>query len=317
MIDQFGREIIYLRLSVTTQCNLNCLYCRPGGCPDSQPRRLLSASEIGRIVGCMAGLGIRKVRLTGGEPLLRRDLTAIIRAVLAAGAIEDLSMTTNAQGLAARAAGLREAGLQRINISLDSLRPDRFSRITGGGSLDQVLAGIDACAAVGLAPIKLNVVLIRGINDDEIADFIGLTRDRPLELRFIELMPMNELDSDPARMVTGSEILAAWPALQRLPVRQSGQVAEDFRLPGHLGTVGFIRPISHRFCPTCNRIRLTADGRIKPCLGDNGEVTLLDALNGSDDELRQVIADAIWHKPEGHQFAAGFRPLRGMDRTGG
>jgi cyclic pyranopterin phosphate synthase len=322
MLDQFHREINYLRLSITPRCNLNCLYCRPGGCPTGQGLEaesgLLTPVEIGLIVGAAADLGIRKVRLTGGEPLMRADLEDIIREVRRHPAIEDLSLTTNGQGLAERAAGLKAAGLSRINISLDSLQAERYREITGGGRLAPVLAGIDACLAVGLVPVKLNTVLVRGINDDEIDALIELTRTRPLALRFIELMPMNEIGRDPDRLVTGTEILARYPELERVPEAYAGQPAEDFRLPGYVGTVGFIRPISHRFCHTCNRIRVTSDGKLKPCLGDLGEVDLKAALaSGNPDTLRQLIHDTIYAKPEGHHFNADFKPKRGMDRTGG
>lgn len=322
MRDQYQRQINYLRLSITPRCNLNCFYCRPGQCPGGQSPAdepgLLTPAEIDRIIGATAELGISKVRLTGGEPLMRPDLEAIIQAVRRYPAIRDLSLTTNGQGLAERAASLKTAGLMRINISLDTLQAERYREITGGGRLDPVLAGIDACLAVGLTPVKLNTVLVRGINDDEIADLISLTRDRPLAVRFIELMPMNEVGQNPDRLVTGTEILARYPNLQQLPPAYAGQPSEDFQLPDHVGTVGFIRPISHRFCHACNRIRITADGRLKPCLGDRGEVDLRPALASADPSgLLNLIRDTIWAKPDGHHFNPEFKPLRGMDQTGG
>ena len=322
MLDQFGRRIEYLRLSLTPRCNLNCFYCRPGACPpDLSPEaipELLTPADCERIVRTGVRLGIRRVRLTGGEPLMRADLEEIIRLVRSIPGIEDISLTTNGQGLAERAAGLKSAGLDRVNISLDSLQPERFHRITGGGALDQVLAAIDACLAVGLTPLKLNTVLIRGVNDDEIADLIDLTRNRPLAVRFIELMPMNAVGRNDERLVSGTEILAAFPALQRLPTTDPSGPAENYRMPGYVGTVGLIRPISHRFCDSCNRIRITADGMLKPCLGDLGEVSLRAALaEPADDALFTVIQDAIFHKPVGHVFSDHFTPTRGMDRTGG
>lgn len=279
---------------------------------------LLTVAQIRQIVAAVTALGISKIRLTGGEPLMRPDLEAIIAAIRGEPAVTDLSLTTNGQGLAERAAALKAAGLMRINISLDSLQAGRYQQITGGGRLDPVLAGIDACLAAGLTPVKLNTVLVRGMNDDEIDDLISLTRDRPLTVRFIELMPMNEIGRDPDRLVTGTEILARYPQLQRMPPAYPGQPSEDFRLPGYLGTVGFIRPISHRFCQECNRIRITSDGRLKPCLGDLGEVDLRPALANSNPQvLQQLIHDTIWAKPEGHQFSSSFQPQRGMDQTGG
>ncbi len=322
MNDQYGRRITYLRLSITPKCNLNCVYCRPGSCPPGQGALnwpdLLTPAEFFRIVRVAADLGITKVRLTGGEPLMRPDLPEIIRLIRQIPQIEDLSMSTNGQGLAERVAELKQAGLHRVNLSLDSLRSDRFRQMTGGGVLSEVLAAIDACLTVGLMPVKVNTVLVRGINDDEIADLIALTRDRPIAVRFIELMPMNPIGQESGRLVTGAEILAAFPEMLRLPVADPGAPSEDYRLPGHQGTVGLIRPISHRFCTNCNRIRILSDGMLKPCLGDRGEVSLREALAFADDTpLRQIMAHALFHKPEGHGFSHEFTPSRGMDRTGG
>ena len=322
MYDQHGRQINYLRLSITPRCNLNCFYCRPGACPPNQGmhavKDLLTAAEFGRIARASATLGIRKIRLTGGEPLMRPDLEEIIRLIREIPEIEDLSMSTNGHGLAERAATLQQAGLMRVNLSLDSLQEERYRKITGGGILDQVLSAIDACLAVGLMPVKVNTVLVRGVNDDEIADLIDLTRNRPIAVRFIELMPMNQYDRNQERLITGSEILAAFPMLQRMPVEDPSAPSEDFKIPGCVGTVGLIRPISHRFCSSCNRIRITADGMLKPCLGDLKEVSLRDALaSGDDHALLTVMAQAIDTKPEGHSFNSTFSPTRSMDRTGG
>lgn len=321
MLDQYHREIEYLRLSLTPRCNLSCFYCRPGACPESPERtatELLTPAECERIVRAGASLGLCRVRLTGGEPLLRTDLEEIVSRVHAVLGITDLSLTTNGQGLAVRAAALKAAGLDRVNISLDSLKADRFRRITGGGALAEVLAAIDACLAVGLTPIKLNTVLVRGVNDDETGDLIALTRERPLAVRFIELMPMNDVGRNDSRVVSGAEVLAAFPALEREPLTEPSGPAEVYRIPGHAGTVGLIRPISHRFCSTCNRIRITADGMLKPCLGDLGEISLRAALAEPGDEaLLACMQDAIYSKPEGHTFGDCFKPTRGMDRTGG
>lgn len=317
MRDQFDREISYVRLSVTQRCNLRCIYCQPDACPESTDSRILSVADIRRLVFVLAGLGISKVRLTGGEPLLRRDLEAIIEAVSQTPGITDVSLTTNGQGLAERAASLKAAGLRRVNISLDSLSRDRYRSITGGGSLQEVLSGIDACLQCGLSPVKLNTVLVRGMNDDEIDSLIELTRDRALAVRFIELMPLNDLGRDPARRISGTDILATHPDLQKIPGQEPGQPSEDYQLPGYAGTVGFIRPISHRFCHYCNRIRITADGMLKPCLGDAGEVSLLEALTRDDNTLQELIRQTIFNKPEGHHFDSAFQPERGMNRTGG
>lgn len=322
MLDQFGRNINYLRLSITPRCNLNCIYCRPGHCPAGfdpfGQTRILSVDEIDRLVGVLVGLGIKKVRLTGGEPLLRDDLESIIRRIRQYPQITDLSLTTNGQDLAARAPSLKAAGLMRVNISLDSLRADRFAEITGSGSLQRALAGIDASLAYGLHPVKLNTVLMRGINDDELDQLFELTRERPLALRLIELMPMNETAAERERLVTGTEILARYPQLVRVADSYSGQPAEDYRLPGHAGTIGLIRPISHRFCQICNRVRITADGKIKGCLGQNDEFNLLPWLDQPDNALLAgFLRTAITAKPAGHRFEEQRPPERGMDRTGG
>ncbi|NCC76374.1 MAG: GTP 3',8-cyclase MoaA, partial [Clostridia bacterium] len=320
--DQFGRSITYLRLSITPRCNLNCIYCRPGHCPAGYDpfaqTRILTVAEIDRLVRVLARLGIQKIRLTGGEPLLRPDLEEIIRQIRCHPEITDLSLTTNGQDLAERAAALKDAGLMRVNISLDSLRADRFEKITGNGSLERALAGIDASLAVGLHPVKLNTVLMRGVNDDELDQLFDLTFDRPLALRLIELMPMNQAAAASEHLVTGTEILQRYPQLERVADSYPGQPAEDYRLPGHIGTIGLIRPISHKFCHICNRVRITADGKVKGCLGQDDEYDLLPWLDQPDDALLvQALAAAILAKPPSHQFEARQVPGRGMDRTGG
>jgi cyclic pyranopterin phosphate synthase len=322
LIDQFGREINYLRLSLTPRCNLNCIYCRPGHCPPgfdpSAQAQLMTPAEIDRLVGVLASIGISKIRLTGGEPLIRDDLEEIISRIRRHPEIKDLSLTTNGQDLAPRAAALKAAGLMRINISLDSLQKDRFEKITGNGSLQRALDGIDASLAAGLDPVKLNTVLMRGINDDELDALFELTRTRPLALRLIELMPMNQESADPERLITGTEILARYPQLTRVADSYPGQPSEDYRLPGHVGTIGLIRPLSHRFCSTCNRIRITADGKIKGCLGKDDETNLRPFFAQQDDQtMREFIAASIYAKPLGHHFELAQTPVRGMDRTGG
>lgn len=320
MRDQYGREITYLRLSITPRCNLNCIYCRPGHCPSGfdpyAQAQVLTPGEIERLVATLVQLGISKVRLTGGEPLIRDDLEEIIQRIRRFPEIRDLSLTTNGQALAARAQALKDAGLMRINISLDSLRESTFSEITGNGSLQRVLDGIDASLAAGLHPVKLNTVLMRGINDDELDNLFDLTRERPLALRLIELMPMNETSAEQERLVTGTEILARYPALQRIADSYPGQPAEDYRLPGYRGTIGLIRPISHRFCHDCNRVRITADGKLKGCLGKDDETDLRPYFN-DEAALRNFLAEAIFNKPLGHHFELKQTPQRSMDRTGG
>jgi len=264
----------------------------------------------------MTQLGVNKIRLTGGEPMLRKDLIEIVTLLASIPGVEELAMTTNAQHLPGKAASLRAAGLTRLNISMDSLRADRYRELTGG-ELAPVLAGIDEAIQAGLLPLKLNAVLLKGINDDEIDDFIALTKDRPLDVRFIELMPMNAL-GDMSRRVPPEEILKARPYLKPLPPRYVGQPAEEYIVEGHMGRVGLISPVSHKFCGNCNRVRVTSDGTPRPCLGDNREVSLREALREEGDEaLVKAIRGAIYGKPEGHTFEEGFKPNRGMDRIGG
>jgi cyclic pyranopterin phosphate synthase len=314
MKDRLGRNIQYLRLSLTERCNLNCIYCRDG--TEFPGETELSPGEIDMILRCMVSLGINKVRLTGGEPLLRRDLEEIIGLLKGHEAIQDICMTTNAQGLASRAAALKEAGLKRLNISLDSLRPDRYRDITGGGDLREVLDGINTAIRCGLEPVELNCVAIRGKNDDEIDDFISLAREKPVHVRFIELMPMGGSLHKNSR-ISSWEILRAHGELRRMPPAYEGKPEERYTGPGFAGTVGFISPVSRRFCDTCNRIRITGDGKLRPCLGDNTEWDLKEAMSRGDGALRSIIEAAIFNKPRGHHFKEKFVPKKTMSRIGG
>ena len=316
MTDQYGRDIRYLRLSVTERCTLRCAYCRAeeGLCPKQAE---LSAESFVRIVRVMASLGVNKVRVTGGEPLLRRDLSALLRDIRGIEGIEELNLTTNAQQLPGQASALKAAGLDRLNISIDSLRAARYAEMTGGGSLGAVLCGIEEALVAGFAPVKLNVVLLRGVNDDEVDDFIALTKERPIDVRFIELMPFG-IGGDDDRRVTGAELRAARPRLTPVEKRYESQPSDDYRMPGHVGRVCFIDAVTRRFCASCNRIRLMSDGRLRPCLGQDTEVSLLDALAAKDDEgLRERIRRAIYEKPAAHGFDGGFSSGRDMSRIGG
>lgn len=315
MKDHLGRSIEYLRLSLTERCTLRCTYCRKaeGHCPKAQE---LSAQEFARIARVMAELGVNKIRLTGGEPMLRKDLIEIIFLLHEIPGIEELAMTTNAQHLPGMAGKLKAAGLTRLNISLDSLRPERYREMTGG-DIAPVLAGIEESLQAGLLPLKLNAVLLRGVNDDEIDDFIALTKDKPVDVRFIELMPMNA-EGDMSRRVPPEDILGPRPWLKPLPPRYAGQPAEEFAVDGYRGRVGLISPVSHKFCGNCNRVRVMSDGMLRPCLGYNREVSLKEALSEStDDALLRVIREAIYGKPVGHTFGEGFTPSKSMDRIGG
>ena len=316
MNDRFGRTISYLRLSLTERCTLKCAYCRAGEgiCPKKGE---LTREEFLRIVRAFATVGVKKVRLTGGEPMLRRDLLSIIAGIRAIPEIEEITMTTNGQHLPGQSRALREAGLNRLNISADSLQPDRYTKITGGGSLERVLTGIEEAFVAGFETMKLNVVLLRGENDDETGDFIALTKDRNLTVRFIEYMPLGETDKADLR-VTGAEILQKHPALAPVAPSYPGQPARDYQMPGYVGKVGLIDPMSHRFCADCNRVRVMSDGFLRTCLGSNAEFSLKEALEQEgDDALHAIIAHAIAQKPETHCFDAGFSAQKTMSRIGG
>ncbi len=315
MIDQFGRNIHYLRLSVTERCNLRCTYCRAdeGICPKAEE---LSAEQFAQIVKAFAILGVDKVRLTGGEPLLRRDILEIITRVKSTTGIADLSMTTNAHRLVGQAAILKKAGLDRVNISLDSLNAEVFRQMTGG-SLAQVLAGIDEAIAAGLTPVKINVVLVRNQNNAEIDDFIALTRTKPVDVRFIELMPLGELGREDANRLSNAEIISARPYLQPLAPRYPGQPSVDYAIAGHLGRVGFISPYSKKFCADCNRIRVMSDGKVRSCLGFDREVSLLEPLHQGEAALLETLKAAMFNKPLAHEFEQSHSHGKNMRRIGG
>lgn len=316
MNDRFGRTITYLRLSLTERCTLKCAYCRAGEgiCPKKSE---LTKEEFLRIVNAFAKVGVTKVRLTGGEPMLRRDLLPIISGIRAIPQIKEITMTTNGQHLPGMSLALKEAGLNRLNISLDSLKPERYKAITGGGELSRVLTGIEESRAAGFSPVKLNVVLLRGQNDDETGDFIELTKHSDTHVRFIEYMPLGETDHASLR-ITGAELLEKHPQLNAVEPLYRGQPARDYQIPGYLGRVGFIDPLTHRFCADCNRMRIMSDGMLRPCLGANEEFSLKEALEQQSDKmLDEIIARAILQKPETHCFDAGFSAEKTMSRIGG
>ena len=318
MKDAFQREITYLRISLTDLCNLRCAYCMP---PEGVEKRdhcqILSLEEIGEIAREAVSLGVRKIRLTGGEPLVRRGMLSLCRDLRDIPGLEELALTTNGLLLPDMAAELKAAGVDRVNISLDTLDHKKYRRITRGGSLDAALAGLQAAKDAGLTPLKLNCVLIGGFNDDEIPALAALTRQEPVEVRFIELMPIGDAAGfGPEAYLPCEAVLERLPELT--PVEEAaGGVAERFRLPGAAGTVGLIRPLSRCFCVRCDRIRLTADGCLKPCLHSREEIPLR-GLHGS--ELRQKLAEAILRKPERHgELSASVRSqaARDMNQIGG
>jgi cyclic pyranopterin phosphate synthase len=319
MIDQFGRNIKTLRLSVTDNCNMKCMYCNPDGnlCEIDETGNL-SADDILKTVRAMVKIGIHRIRITGGEPTVRPDLIDIIARISALEGVEDLSMTTNGIRLSALAHQLKIAGLQRLNISLDSLDPIKFASITGGARLQDVLDGIDAAISAGLAPIKTNTVLIRGINDDEIDGLIALAKDKPVDVRFIELMPIGKYgESKQNDILTSDEVIAKRPWLKRIERAEQGAPAIYYSIDGYQGKIGFISPISHEFCGDCNRIRVSADGMIRPCLGHNGETDIKPYFTLSEEEFEAQIARIIFHKPRGHHFENTFNSKRNMNRIGG
>jgi cyclic pyranopterin phosphate synthase len=303
--DRFGRKLSYLRISVTDRCNMRCHYCRPSSDAYQAEARsqLLSFEEISRIVTVGAKLGIKKIRLTGGEPLVRHDLPSLVRMLAAIDGIEELAMTSNATLLAQHAAALADSGLQRVNVSMDTLNPLRFRELTGS-ELAPVLRGLTTAAEVGLHPIKLNTVLMRGINDDEVADLIDFAEAHGMTIRFIELMPMKQGLDWEHHYISIDDIMQREDVCQRLDpqaLADVGQTAARYVPLRHgRGEVGFIMPMSDRFCTGCNRLRLTADGGLRSCLPADQELDLRAVIRqgGSDDDLRASFFRAALIKPE-------------------
>jgi GTP 3',8-cyclase len=304
--DTHGRRINYLRLSVTDRCNLRCQYCMPAeGIPKLQHDEILSLEELLRVARLAVSLGIEKIRVTGGEPLVRKGVLPFLRNLADIAGLKELVLTTNGILLQGCAAELRRAGVQRLNVSLDSMHPETYSTLTRGGDLHKVLDGIDAAEAVGFQPVKINVVVIRGLNDNELLDFAELTLSTARQVRFIEYMPTNTARDWPSAFVSGKEILErigkVYPILPLQNVEAAGP-AKLFQIPGAQGTLGIITPISQHFCEECNRIRVTATGIVKGCLFDNGTLSLKPYFERSDDELRAVLYDVLRNKPGRHHL---------------
>ncbi|HWD39898.1 MAG TPA: GTP 3',8-cyclase MoaA [Fimbriimonas sp.] len=351
LVDPFGRRIDYLRVSVTDRCNFRCVYCMPEqGVPPTPKSEQLTPDEICEVIRAAARLGMRKVRFTGGEPLLRKDLGDLISCAAESG-FEDIGITTNGFGLAERAGELRGSGLRRVNVSLDTLREDRFATIARRGELSCVVAGIEAALTAGLDPVKINCVTMKGLNSDEAADFASWTLREQVHIRFIELMPIRwDLDgaesfdefmphggkgllqlqrargdmlssSEMRRLFVSSEetrkaIESEHGELQPAEVVTNGP-ARTYRLSGALGTVGFISQITHDFCSRCNRLRLTHDGFLRPCLMSDGELDLKPALRAGGD-VKELFRQVVGQKPERHYLAEGQRTVgRNMSQIGG
>jgi cyclic pyranopterin phosphate synthase len=326
LVDAFARPIEYLRVSVTDKCNLRCVYCMPeGGLPWLHRDEILSYEEIAAIVRAAASVGVRAVRLTGGEPLLRRDLHVLVRELAQIPGIEDLSLSTNALLLEEQAEALAQAGLQRINVSLDTLRPERFQQIARRPGLDLVLRGIEAAIAHGFTPLKINSVVMRGRNDDELAEFAALTRRLPIAVRFIETMPvLAYAQAQSEEYVSADELLERLRAMGDLqPVEgpRGNGPARYFAYPGAPGSIGVISPLSHDYCNTCNRVRLTADGRLRLCLFGDHHVDLRGALRGgaSEAEIAAIFERSMLIKPERHHLKLGETAsrMRALSEIGG
>ena len=319
MKDNFDREIKYMRISVTDRCNLRCRYCMPAdGIENLGHDKIITFEDIERIVKAAAKLGISKYRITGGEPLVRKGIVTLIERLSKIDGVEELAMTTNGILLGKYAEELKKAGLQRVNISVDSLIYQKYEEITRGGDLDAAFEGVNAAIKVGLAPVKLNVVVMKGFNDDEILNFVQLTFNHPIDIRFIELMPVGcpEMD-EKYQFMSSDEIRKKLPDLIHLPDRDG--VADYYKYPGAMGKIGFISPMSHEFCGTCDKIRLTADGKIKPCLHSNREIDLHPALaEGDDAVLEETLREAILSKDQKHHLNEGADPIkRDMNKIGG
>jgi cyclic pyranopterin phosphate synthase len=323
--DSFGRAMNYLRISLTDRCNFRCTYCMPALGMKFQPREeMLTDEELIRAVGLFAELGFTKLRLTGGEPTVRPHLVELVRQMKAFPGIKELSMTTNALILGRIAEELKEAGLDRVNISIDTLDPVRFKAMTRGGRFDLVWQGIEAAERVGMTPIKLNTVVLRGHNDLTVGEMARLTLDRPWQVRFLEIMPMEGvgLVYDEG-LVTSEEtrmrLEAEFGPLEAITADPSDP-ARVWKIPGAAGTIGFISPISEPFCETCNRVRLTSDGKLRLCLLHGDEVDIRDMMRAgaTDQELLQQLRGGIWRKPWGHNVHDGDRnTVRGMSQIGG
>ncbi len=319
--DSHGRHISYLRLSVTDRCNLRCTYCMPAdGVPKLPHDEILSFEDQERIATQAVGLGIEKIRITGGEPLVRRGVVGFLERLAAVRGLKEMVLTTNGLLLREMAAELRRAGVQRLNVSLDSLRPETFARITRGGDLNKALDGIAAAVEAGFPPPKINMVVMRGINDGEVLEFAALTFDKPCTVRFIEYMPTTIEPGWKSLCVSGREILeqiAGRYPLAPLEHSNTAGPARNFQIAGAAGVIGVITPISNAFCESCNRIRVTASGVAKGCLFADEGVDLKPYLRCGDDKLKEVLSQIMWKKPSQHQLSNAAHAPFDMAQIGG
>lgn len=319
MIDVYGRNINYLRVSITDRCNLRCVYCMPEkGVEIKSHEDILRFEEIIKIVNAAASLGINKIRYTGGEPLVVKDFDKLVYETSKIPEIEDIAITTNGILLSDMAESLKRAGLKRVNISLDTLDEDKFKTITRGGSLKKVMESIDKCIEIGLTPVKINTVLMKGFNDNEISDFLKLSYDMPLEIRFIELMPIGEgAKIYKNSRINISDVIAAHKELIQIENEKSS-TAQLYAIPGAKGKIGIISPVSCKFCKDCNKIRLTSTGTIKQCLHSNEEIDLKPYIY-DEALLTSALKWAIFNKPFEHYLAEEnvSRTKRNMNQIGG
>ena len=324
-IDRFGRKIHYLRISLTDHCNLRCIYCMPEDQTFRPNADLMQDDEILLLTKLFAGLGFDKIRLTGGEPTVRANVVDIVRGIASTPGIRSVSMTTNGVLLSKKAKPLADAGLQRVNISIDTLNAAKFKRLTRWGDMEDVWDGIVAAEEAGLTPVKLNAVVVKGYNEEDVVDLARLTLQHPWQIRFIEMMPFaGATDIQTGQIITAGQIQERIEAtLGKMEVANGGKLdgeARLFRLPNGIGDVGFISSVTNPFCASCTRARLTADGRLRLCLLREKEVDLLTPLRAGAtlEGLRQIILDGVWEKPWGHGLADGVIPLnRVMNEIGG
>lgn len=319
MRDSYGRNINYLRISVTDRCNLRCIYCMPEeGITSLDHEDILRFEDTLKIVKVAATLGINKIRYTGGEPLVMKDIDKLIYETSKLPGIDDIAITTNGILLSDMAEDLKKAGLKRVNISLDTLNGEKFKSITRIGNLGEVIKSIEKCLSLGIKPVKLNTVLMRGINDTEFQDFLNLTREIPVDIRFIELMPIGEgIKMYEKRKLSFAEVLEGHPELIQVETEKSS-TAQLYKIEGAKGRIGFINPVSCKFCSDCNKIRLTSTGTIKPCLHSKEEINLRKYVN-NEEMLTNALKSAILNKPLEHHLEeeCASRSIRVMSQIGG
>ena len=316
MIDSYGRKINYLRVSVTKRCNLNCSYC--GACSEKSDDEL-SAEQIEKIVRAFAYNGITKVRLTGGEPLVRKDICDIAQRISRIDGIKKLALTTNGIRLSELAEPLKQAGVTAVNISLDTTDRKQYKELTGYDGLQKVFDGIDECERVGLSPIRLNAVLVKGQNDTAAESLIEIAKKRKIDVRFIELMPFSDEGENEKLVIKGDDILKQLPFLKPAASSEGNfekSVAKYYEAEGFKGRIGFITPISDKFCSECNRIRLLSDGKVRACLGDDKVTDLMDVID-NEKLLRERVREAILSKPTEHKFSCGYGASHGLNKIGG